>query len=187
MPRNIVIDTSQLNSLVQKMQQLPESEIPKAYTAALNRTLDHVYTKTGRYVKDNYRIKASEIKPFMKKHKATFSRRKAWIQIRSQRLTLGRFVSKGKSKYVKAKVKKTSKFRRVGGTPPAFKQQINGNTQVLRRLGKNRYPIEVLRTISPTQMVENLNVAEKIQQEANQMLAKRIEHEVSRRLKKVKI
>lgn len=189
MPRNVVIDTKQLNTLVSRMQELPRKDIPKAYTAALNRTLDHVYTQTGRAVTQHYNVKVSEIRASMTKNKASFSKPRAWIKVRSRRFTLGRFLPgglKSKSKVARVKIKKSAGYKRVGGQPPAFVQRSHGNTHVFRRLGDKRYPIDVLRTISPTQMVENIAVTERIQDAAKEMLAKRIEHEINRRLERMR-
>lgn len=189
MPRNIVVDTSQLNKIMKGLDGL-QKEMPKAFTAALNRTLDHVYTQTGRATTKHFNIKVKEVRESLTKRKASFIQPRAWIQVRSRRFTLARFHRgglKSKSRTARVKIKKSAGYKPVGGTPPAFVQRSpDGNTHVFRRTGKQRYPIDVLRTISPTQMVESPPVAEEIRASANDMLAKRIEHEVSRRLKKVK-
>lgn len=182
----ITVDTSHLNRVMKGLEGL-EKQAPKAFMSALNRTLDHVYSKTGRIVTKQYNVTAREIKESMTKNKATYSRPKAWILIRSRRFTLGRFLPGGlgsKSKTAKVKVKKSAGYKKVGGKPGAFVQQVTGNTHIFRRLGKSRYPIEILRTISPTQMIENMNVAEEIQEAGSQMLLKRIQHEIDYRLKK---
>ncbi|MEB3103081.1 phage tail protein [Ferviditalea candida] len=187
MASRIVIDTSQLNKVVKGLGEF-EKQMPGAFTSAVNRTLDHVYSKTGSIVKGHYNVTSKEIKDSMEKHKATYSRPRAWIQIRSRRFTLARFLPGGlgsTSKIAKVKVKKSAGYKRVGGNPKPFVQHSpDGNTHIFRRTGKKRYPIDVLRTISPTQMVENLNVEKEIQEAANKMLEKRIDHEINYRLKK---
>ena len=196
MTSRLVIDTSQLNKIVKNLGEF-EKQMPGAFTSALNRTLDYVYTQTGRIVTKHYNVKVSEIKDSMKKHKATFSRPQAWIRVRSRRYTLGRFLPNGlnsKSKIAKVKIKKGAGYKVVGGRPGAFVKRVtrekkNGetytNTHVLRRVGKNRYPLEVLRTISPTEMIKSLKVMDQVRETANKKLAERIDHEIDRRLKKV--
>ncbi|WP_438449410.1 phage tail protein [Gorillibacterium sp. sgz5001074] len=182
----IKVDTSQLNRVMKGLAGL-EKQAPKAFMSALNRTLDHVYSKTGRIVTKHYNVSAREIKQSMSKNRATYSRPKAWILVRSRRFTLGRFLPGGlgsKSKVAKVKIKKGPGYKKVGGKPGAFVQKATGNTHVFRRTGKGRYPVEMLRTISPTQMIENLDVAEEIQTAGSQMLLKRLEHEIDYRLKK---
>lgn len=188
MARLVRIDTSALNGLMGRLQELPQKEIPKAYVSAINRTLDHMYTQTGREVKEHYNIKTSEIKGSMTKHKASSRRTAAWLRIRSRRFTLGRFLPGGlgsKSKRARVKVRKDSGYKMVGGSPPAFLQRLKGNTHVMRRIGNKRYPVDVLRTLSPTQMVENEKVLDKIRPAAQEMAIKRLNHEIDRRLKRI--
>lgn len=189
MASQIKIDTSQLNNIVDGLKDL-EKQMPKAFVSALNRTLDRVHSRTGRFVTQQYNVKATEIKEAMTKNKASFGRPRAFIRIRSKRYTLGRFLPgglKSSSKKARVKIKKSAGRKPVLGTPRAFVQKSpDGNTHIFRRTGDKRYPIELLRTISPTQMVENLQVMEAIQKEANEYLAQRVEHEIQYRLKKVK-
>jgi hypothetical protein len=189
MSSQIKIDTSQLNKIVGGLKDL-EKQMPGAFVSALNRTLDRVYSRTGRLVTQQYNVKTTEIKASMSKNKASFTRPRAFIRIRSKRYTLGRFLPGGlqsKSKKASVKIKKSAGRKPVLGSPQAFVQKSpDGNTHIFRRNGNKRYPIELLRTISPTQMVENLQVMESIQLEANEYLAQRVEHEIQYRLKKVK-
>jgi len=189
MASRIVIDASQLNKIIKGLEGF-EKQMPGAFVSAVNRTLDFVYTRTGRITTKHYNVKTREIKESMKKYKATFSRPRAWIQIRSRRYTLARFLPGGlgsTTKVARVKIKKSAGYKRVGGKPGAFVQRIpDGNTHVFRRRRNTRYPIDVLRTISPTQMVQNLNVMDEIQTLANQKLAERIDHEIQYRLRKVR-
>jgi hypothetical protein len=189
MVKNIVIDSSAVNKVVNGLKGI-EKQAPAAFTSALNRTLDHVYTKTGRVVKQNYNVSVNEIKSSMTKYKASYSRHRAWIQVRSRRFTLARFLPGGvgsTSKMARVKIKKSAGRVQVGGSPPAFVQRApNGLTHIFRRAGKKRYPIDVLRSLSPTQMVENLDVSKEIQADAIKKLEERIVHEIDYRLKKVK-
>jgi hypothetical protein len=194
--RNIFIDTSQLNKIVKGLDGF-QKEMPRAFTSALNRTLAHVLTKTDSIVRNHYKVSKEEIRKPMKDHKATLNKPRAWIKIRSRRFTLSRFMSEDmksplqvlklmKTNNIRVRVKK-GKMKPVGGTPKPFIAFGKGDAlQVFRRKGKKRYPVEVLRTVSPSQMVENLDVAKKIQVAANAMLEKRVEHEIQYRLEKVK-
>jgi len=186
---NITIDTSRLNKIVDGLKDF-QKQMPAAYTAALNRTLKHVESKTGRIVRQHYNATAKEIRQSMRSFKATFSRPRAWILVRSRRFTLARFLPGGlasRSRKPRVKIKKSAGRKLVGGTPPAFVQRApDGNTHIFRRRGKSRFPIDVLRTISPTQMIENLQVADEIRRSAEEVLEKRLHHELNRRLQKVK-
>lgn len=185
----VVLDTSHLNRIVEGLKGF-EKEMPKAYVSALNRTLDRVYSRVGSNVIEHYKVSSKEIKQSLTKNKASYSRPRAFIRIRSSRYALGRFLRgglKSTAKKARVKVKKAAGFKPVGGDPVAFVQKTpDGNTHVMRRRGKGRYPIDVLRTISPTQMVENLDVMDKIMKDAGETLQKRVEHEINYRLKKVR-
>lgn len=188
MASKIILDTSSLNKVIKGLEDF-EKQMPGAFTSALNRTLDHVYSRTGRIVTKHYNISVREIKESMHKHKATYRRTFAYINIRSKSFTLARFLPGGllsKSKIAKVKVKKGAGYKNVGGTPKAFTQVVkDGNTHIFRRIRKGRYPVKLLRTLSPTQMIENLGVMKEIQALANKKLAERIDHEINYRLKKV--
>lgn len=185
----MTIDTSRLNKVVDGLEDF-RKQMPAAFTSALNRTLKHVETRTGRFVKQHYNVSVKEIRDSISSSKATYSRPRAWIRVRSRRFTLARFLPGGlgsTSKRARVKVKKSAGRKQVKGNPKAFVQQSpDGNTHIFRRKGRTRYPIDVLRTLSPTQMVQNIDVYEEIQNSANEMLEKRITHEIDRRLKKVK-
>lgn len=188
MGNKIIVDTSQINRIAKDLEKL-RKEIPGAAVSAINRTLNHVFSKTGQIVTKHYNVASREIKNSMEKHNASFSRPSAFIRIRSRRYTIARFLPGGlgsSTKVAKVKIKKSAGYKRIGGRPTPFPQKTKGgNTHVFRRKGKNRYPIDILRTLSPTQMVENLDVTKEIQEAANDMLAKRIEHEIKYRLSKV--
>lgn len=52
-----------------------------------------------------------------------------------------------------------------------------------RRTTKSRYPIESVKTLSLPQMIDNENVSKRIQQDINELLEKRLEHNLKRFLK----
>lgn len=190
---NIVFDTSQLNKLAKDLKGF-EKEIPSAFTSALNRTLDHTVTQVKRQATKEYNVLQSDIDKAMKPYKATYRTPKAWIQIRSRRYSLSRFLPGGlnsNSKKAKVKVKKGGGRKLVDN---AFVRKVTRkrqdgteytNTLILRRKGNSNYPVEVLRTLSPTQMVENPKVMNEVMKAANKKLDERITHEVDRRLKKM--
>jgi hypothetical protein len=186
----IVIDTSQVNKIVKGLGKF-EKQMPGAFVSAVNRTMDHVYTRTGRLVTKHYNVTVREIKDSMTKHKANYNTKRAWIQVRSKRYTISRFLPGGlnsKSKIAKVKIEKAAGYKIIGGNPKAFTRKVNGgNTHVFRRRGKKRFPLDIIRTISPTQMVENKSITEEIQSLAGTKLSERINHEINYRLKKVSV
>lgn len=186
MSNRITIDTSALNRVMRGMRGF-EREVPAAVQSALNRTIDHVFTKSAQEVTKRYNIKNKEVRETMYKQRASRGSINAFVRFRGKRFTLGRFLPGGllsSSKVAKVKIKKSAGYQRVGGEPKAFVQTINGRSHVMRRKGRARYPVDVMRTIATAQMVENDDVQEAIQQAASIMLARRVEHEIDRRLRR---
>ncbi|MFD5019987.1 phage tail protein [Paenibacillus sp. NPDC058367] len=186
MSNRITIDTSALNRVMRGMRGF-ESEVPAAVLSALNRTIDHVFTKSAQEVTKRYNIKNKEVKETMYKQRASLGRINAFVRFRGKRFTLGRFLPGGlnsTSKVAKVKIKKSAGYQRVGGEPKAFVQKVTGRAQVMRREGRRRYPVDVMRTIATAQMVENEDVQASIQTAAATMLSRRMEHEIERRLRR---
>ncbi|QGQ97062.1 hypothetical protein EHS13_20305 [Paenibacillus psychroresistens] len=164
-----------------------EKEVPAAIQSALNRTIKHVETKVGQVVPKLYNITKKEVIGGTDTRYASRGSLNAFVTVRGKRFTLARFLPGGlgsSSKIAKVKIKKAAGYKRVGGDPKVFVQKVTGNTQVMRREGRGRYPVDVMRTIATAQMVENKDVAPIIQKSANAMLAKRVEHEIERRLRR---
>lgn len=186
MAQRITIDVSALDGVVKRLKGF-EKEVPAAVQSAINRTIDHVYTRAAQTVARQYNITNREVRETMFKRKATRGSINAFVRFRGKRFTLARFLPGGlgsKSKIAKVKIKKSAGYKRVGGDPAAFVQRVTGRTQIMRRDGKARYPVDVMRTIATAQMVTNVDVANKIQEDASAMLVKRVEHEIERRLRR---
>lgn len=186
MSNRITIDTSALNRVMRGMRGF-EREVPAAIQSAVNRTIDHIFTKSAQEVTKRYNIKNAEVKATMKKQKASRGSINAFVRFRGSRFTLARFLPGGlasSSKVAKVKIKKSAGYQRVGGDPKAFVQKVTGRTQVMRRDGQRRYPVDVMRTIATAQMVENTDVQAAIQTAASAMLSRRVEHEIERRLRR---
>jgi hypothetical protein len=186
MAGKITIDASALDGVVKRLKGF-EKEVPKAIQQALNRTIKHVETKVGQAVPKYYNITKKEVLESSHTVYAKIGSLNAFVKVRGKRFTIARFLPGGlgsSSKIAKVKIKKSSGYKRVGGDPGAFVKKVTGNTHVLRREGRRRYPLDVVRTIATAQMVESPDVATIIQQSANAMLAKRVDHEIERRLRR---
>lgn len=82
---------------------------------------------------------------------------------------------KYRAKYkVKAKIKKGEK--KVVHTDAFLGSNRGGGYIPFKRTGAGRYPIESIKTVSLPQMVDNPNVREQIKSSINDLLAKRLEH-----------
>ena len=190
MASNVFINDKELKEIAIKLSKFP-NQIPGATASALNRTLAHTATQTKREVTNMYCIKQKDVVSTLKKKKASKSNLNAYVQSRGRTIALSKFPHtpkkyKKKAKEVKVKIKKNEGYKAINTSPKAFVQTMNGVTHIWKRKGKERAPVQLLRTLSVPQMVGNEEVIEKIQESSQDMLRKRIEHEVSRRLNKIR-
>jgi hypothetical protein len=190
MPVELIVDTKSFNSAIIKLKDVPK-QIPKATAQALNRTVDFTFTQTSREVRKEYAVKDRDVKSTLKKNKATPSNLNAYVSSTGRTLTLYNHFNvspktpKTKRKYkVKVQIKKGSKVA-INSTPKPFIASAKNSTQVFRRVGSARTPVVVLRSLSVPQMVSNKETFNRIQTKASEMLEKRIEHEINRRLEKL--
>ncbi len=184
----IKIDDRELKKAVEKLSQFPK-QMPKATSSAINRTITFANKRLKQEVRKEYSIKNEDIQKTIEIKKANPSMLSASIKSSDRRLTLQRF-SKNlgvwkKGKLIKVKVKKSG-AKKLNTTPKAFALTLNGNIHVAKREGKKQYPIKVLRTLSIPQMISNKKIAQIVQQETQEKLKERIEHEVNYRLSKLR-
>lgn len=190
MSANLIIDAKQVKRVAIELQKIPR-QIPKATAQAMNRTIDHIYTQTSREVRKEYSIKDADVKKTLHKVKATPGRLGGAVISKGRTLTLYHHFRisptnpmKGSRYKVRVTIKKGSpEF--IKTDPKPFIATANNSKQVMRRVGKARKPVTVLRSLSVPQMISNESTMQRIQESGQKMFEKRIEHEISRRLKKV--
>jgi hypothetical protein len=192
----VSIDVTPLNKLAKELKGF-EKEIPGAVSSALNRTIQHVYTKVGSIVVENYAVKSSDVKATMKSNvsKATKGKLSASILSRGHTLSFAHFPyspkKPGTGRYVKVKIKKQSGYKEVKTpnrpfvAPTGARSEDKIQFNVFIREGKARKPIMPLRTLSIPQMITNKTTEEKITEVANNKLAERVDHEIKYRLDKI--
>lgn len=190
MSANLIIDTKQVKRVAIELQKIP-GQIPKATMQAMNRTIDHIYTQTSKEVRKDYVIKDADVKSTLRKIKATPGRLGGAVISSGRTLTLYHHFKvspsnpkKGRRYQLKVTIKK-GKPELIMTDPKPFIATANNAKQVMKRVGKARKPVTVLRSLSVPQMISNETIMQNIQISAQKMLDKRIEHEISRRLKKV--
>lgn len=198
----IKIDDKELKQAVKKLSAFPK-EIPKATVAALNRTVTFANTRIKREVTRKYAIKSGEVQQTLTMKKATTQNLTTYITSEGRRYTLAHFernlnsVAKAGGN-IKVQVKKGN-TKAVNIKPGAFVASMSGpkkkraarksNTMgtflIAQRVGNSRYPIKVLRTLSVPQMISSNDISETVLKESQNMLKKRIDHEVEYRLSKL--
>jgi hypothetical protein len=185
---NMIVDVKELNKLAIELKGF-EKQIPGAAASALNRTLEHVNTKIGRIVTQEYALKSTEVKGSIKKYKAKKGDLSASLISRGHTLSLSHFPfspkKPGTKRPVKVKIKKSEGKKSVNTDPKAFVQVMHNSLNVFKRVGNGRKPVVVLRTLSVPQMIGNEIVDSQIQELAQAKLSERITHEVNYRLDKI--
>lgn len=186
----LIVDIKSVNRVMVDLRNLPK-EMPKAVMQAVNRTVDHVYTHTSREVRKEYAIKDKDVKSTLKKVKASPGKIEAGVISKGRTLTIYHHFrvspkkpTPGKRYRVKVVIKK-GKMETIDTDPKPFIATANNATQVFKRTGPKRKPLVVLRSLSVPQMISNEQTYSRIQKLAGDMLEKRIEHEINRRLNKI--
>ena len=198
---DIKVDDNELKRIYKALKGHKE-EAKKAVVSALNRTVQSANTELQKNITANYNIKKKDLNGgnaykgessnnIIKVKKASTANLSASINVRGSSLTLYRFVrgnkqprnKKGKG-YVSVQVKKgaTKKMSRVN-----FIQYGKGGAlQIFQRHSRSRDISRALKTLSVAQMASNKDVMKNTQEKANEMLRKRVDHEIEHRLSKLR-
>lgn len=182
----ITVDTKQIDRLVLELKGF-EKEVGEATYHALKRTVDFIATQIGRIVPKSYAIKSRDVKDTLKKIYPQKSNLSAGVQSKGHTLSFYHFPHSPKTRpanrkryKVKVTIKRDAGSQTVNTDPKPFIATLNGIDHVVKREGKERKPIIVLRTLSVPQMITNENVGEQIQKAAMEKFNERLEHEIIR-------
>ncbi|MBM7580012.1 phage tail protein [Jeotgalibacillus terrae] len=162
-----------------------KKKAPNAISAALNRAMNTVATNISKEIRQEYNIKAGDIKETLSKTRASRTNMNAIVSSRGNLIPLDRFKVTPKNPSPKRKapirvgVKKGGKKTLLG----AFVADINGN-KVFRRQGKKRLPIDRMFGPSVPQMLKNEDIRLRVNQEGQLMFNKRLDHEINRILER---
>lgn len=142
---------------VVEIQKLREDVSDKATYRALNRALDKVATETGREIRKVYNVKHRAVLNAIKKQRARAGRLYAVMEMRGTRIPLIEFSAtwkRGQKTGASVKVLVRGARKRIQGAWIG----VHGHTgalQVFQRVGKERYPIKSLRSVSVPQAFSN--------------------------------
>lgn len=162
-----------------------QKNVPKAFSAALNRVSTGIRTEAVRKVRETYIIKAGDVRKTIKITKANPARLEILMVSRGGNIPLINFRTTPskpnttrRPKVLKAQVKKQGSKKPI---PGAFVAQMrSGHIGVFERSGKRRLPIRELYGPAVPSMLDNPEVQEHLQKEAQRRMAERLDHEVNR-------
>jgi hypothetical protein len=153
-----------------------DKQLEKALYFAKNRALNTVKTELARGVPKKYDTKQKTIRDRTRVNKNTGE-----ISVTGSPIRLFKFrvtPTSPRRQLVTASVKRASK-----SLPNAFVQRMgNGTTGVFERVGKSRYPIRQLYTVSAPQMAGNEEVLDGAMERASIVFDERLSHEIGRLL-----
>lgn len=153
-----------------------DKQLEKALYFAKNRALNTVKTELARGVPKRYDTKQKTIRDRTRVNKNTGE-----VSVTGSPIRLFKFrvtPTSPRRQLVTASVKRASK-----SLPNAFVQQMrNGTIGVFERVGKSRYPIRQLYSVSAPQMAGNEEVLEGAMERASIVFDERLSHEIGRLL-----
>jgi hypothetical protein len=142
-----------------------QSQIDKAITRALNRSMSAAFTAGSKKIREDYTLKAGDIKKSAKIIKATYSKSVVTLRITGRPIPFKYFNPKQTGRGVTIKIRKDKprqliKHAFIGGYIPVTKSRRGGyamkrvnsycNGNVFIRKGKKRLPIIMMKTSSVT-------------------------------------
>ncbi|WP_303002287.1 phage tail protein [Dialister invisus] len=157
----------------------------RALSNAINRGISRVKTGAIRRVKEIYTVQSGAFNEAtrIRVNKASTGNLAGFVSFAGYKIPLYKFkvtpTAPGVKKQVRAAVMKG------GGTPfeDAFIAQMrSGDIGVFERETRKRFPIEEKMGLSAAQMVGNEKVIETLEEEAQQLVNQRLEHEINRLL-----
>ena len=153
-----------------------DKQLEKALYFAKNRALNTIKTELARGVPKRYDTKQKTIRDRTRVNKNTGE-----VSVTGSPIRLFKFrvtPTSPRKQLVTASVKRASK-----SLPNAFVQQMrNGTIGVFERVGKSRYPIRQLYSVSAPQMAGNEEVLEGAMERASIVFDERLSHEIGRLL-----
>jgi len=177
----IRVDSAKLKEVEQQLGSFSK-KAPTVISRAINRAAQNAKTNVVSKTREEYVMKAKDVRDTIKIRKATQNSLGAVVTSTGSKVPLIKFkVSPNKPRpknpprVLKAGVKKDGLKQILG----AFIADINGN-KVFERERKNRLPIKQLFGPSIPEMLGNESVKTYVEREATKMFDKRLEHEINR-------
>lgn len=166
---------------------LQDNVVNKATFRALNRALDASATGASREIRKEYNVKHRAVLSTMKKRRASKSSLYAQLRLEGSRIGLIEFGARHNRRQpgasVQIKVRGGRKI--VAGSFIATRRWLSwqdgaeqAHRGVFRRVGKARYPIRYLRSISIPQAFSNRAVIEAIQRITHESFTKAYEQQL---------
>jgi len=171
---------SNMHEAMARMDALSDAVADKATLRALNRTVDAVATQGNREVRKVYRIRARDVARAITKKRA--HKRQAVMSgevvFQGRGLNLIDFGGRQSKRGVSVQVLVSGPRKTIPGTFIATNTRT-GFRGIFRRVGKGRYPIVNLRSVSVPQAVRNKVVDAAIRKVAGEVFLRNFNQQVA--------
>ncbi len=173
----ISVEVENLKQVQKALKDQPQ-KVNLVLSRAINRAATNAKSNMSKKVREEYLVKASDIKDTINISKATSSNPSAMVKSKGQRIDLVDFkltpkvLFKGQNNY-SVQVHKSGGLKKVPGFAAA-----SNKWGLFMRTGVAQYPIKRLMGPSVPQMIGHESVITWIEQEAGLMLNKRVEVEL---------
>lgn len=175
--------TSETMERTQKLLSCIPKGAERAFSNAINRALTHTKSQAFKEVRQVYAVKQKDLDSATatRIQKANMGNAVGYVLFSGVKIPLYQFnVSKHvgkKSNHIKAGLRK--------GSWTAFEhafiaQMDSGHIGIFEREGKERLPINQIMGLAGAQMMQNVEVEDRLTQEAQEKFEQRVEHEINR-------
>lgn len=185
MSRQLVTVTEDQIERAQRMLYNVPGGANKALARAINRATQNARSNVVRHIRDEYTVKATDVRRTLSVTRATASNLEAEINSKGAVIPLSSFkvrpatVNGRRRTPIRVSVRKGN----VQSLDRSFIARLGGGKpNVFERVGQRRLPIRKLHGPSVAQMMGNDRVIDRISQDATDMMDKRLEHEIGRLL-----
>lgn len=179
----IKIDPQEIDRIEKMLTTIPQG-MEKATSSAINRTLQMTRTSATRKAREKYDIKAKDVRDTIKLKRAGKSNSQGAMISRGTPIPLMKFKvnpskpNPARKKPVFASVKKSG-----GSIKSAFVTSFDsGHAGVFERVGISRFPIKEFYGPSSPQMIGEQSIIEELEDEAQEIMLRRLSHEAVRLL-----
>lgn len=178
-----MIDITVENYLaVQKALQGQPKKINLVLSRAINRAATTARAAMSKKVREQYLVKASDVKSSIKITRATTSKPMAEVRSTGKKISLAKFrVSPTEPRPKKPPGAYKSQVKKSGGLKPVdrgFLATVNGSVGFFLRVGASRLPVKRLMGPSVPEMIGQKGTITWVENEAKSMLNSRIQHEM---------
>ena len=190
----ITVDADALLDVQRRLKDIPK-KAPNAISKSLNRAMTNAAVTLSQEIRKDYNIKAGEIKGSIKKTRANPGTLSAEVKSKGSVIPLDKFKTsrlmttsnKGDVKSVSLNKKVVKAAVKKGAMKPvlgAFVVSLHG-AKIFKRETKKRLPINRLFGPSVPQMGSNEKIAEAVNDKAEGMYSRTLDHEITRLLERL--